>query len=188
MRSMEAFLILFIMMKSLYFLRLIKEIAPLVDIIMIILADIKYFMAIFVIAEFAFICAFYNIGKNQEQIALSEGDLEGVPSYATLSGAFNHVYSSSLGEFDTDSYFGNDMTPILIFLFIGLSFFMCLHMLNMLIAIMGESFSNNNEHKESKAKMSQLAFVVDNWWIEPIEEKEKIIYLIAAFRLDAKKD
>ena len=77
------------------------------------------------------------------------------------------------------------MTPILVFLFIGLSFFMCLHMLNMLIAIMGESFSNNNEHKESKAKMSQLAFVVDNWWIDPIEDKEKIIYLIAAFKLDA---
>lgn len=66
MRVVEAFLVLLIMMKSLYFLRLIKEIAPLVDIIMVILADIKYFMVIFVVAEFAFICAFYNIGKNQE--------------------------------------------------------------------------------------------------------------------------
>ena len=36
--------------------------------------------------------------------------------------------------------------------------------------------------------MSQLAFVVDNWWIDPIKDKEKIIYLIAAFRLDTDKN
>ena len=60
---------------------------------------------------------------------------------------------------------------------------MCIHMLNMLIAIMGEIFSNNNENKESKKKMSQLAFVVENWWIDPIEDKEKIVYLLAAFKI-----
>jgi hypothetical protein len=64
MRIIEAILIVVILAKSLYFLRLVKEIAPLVDIIMTILNDIKYFMAIFIIAEFAFMCAFYSIGKN----------------------------------------------------------------------------------------------------------------------------
>ena len=75
------------------------------------------------------------------------------------------------------------MSPALIIMFIFLSFFMCIHMLNMLIAIMGEIFSNNNENKESKKKMSQLAFVVENWWIDPIEDKEKIVYLLAAFKI-----
>ena len=103
-------------------------------------------------------------------------------------GAINHVYTSSLGEFDTYSYYGHDMQPYCIILFLGLSFFMCLHMLNMLIAIMGESFQNNNLHKESKAKMSQLAFVVDNWWTQPIKQREKIVYLLAAFRLDHNKN
>jgi len=96
-------------------------------------------------------------------------------------GSLDHVYKSALGEFDTDQYYDNEMTPVLIILFVGLSFFMCLHLLNMLIAIMGESFAQNNENKEAKKKMSQLAFVVDNWWIDPIKNKEKIVYLIAAF-------
>ena len=32
--------------------------------------------------------------------------------------------------------------------------------------------------------MQQLQFVVDTWWINPIEDKEKIIYLVAAFSMD----
>ena len=63
------------------------------------------------------------------------------------------------------------MGPILGILFLMLSFFMCIHLLNMLIAMMGESFSHNNEVAESKKKMSQLAFVVDNWFINPIKDK-----------------
>ena len=92
-----------------------------------------------------------------------------VPSYSTLVGAAHHVYVSSLGEFDTVAYFNNPMSPILAFLFICLSFFMCIHLLNMLIAIMGESFSQSKKLAEAETKMSQLAFVVDNWWINPIK-------------------
>lgn len=107
-----------------------------------------------------------------------------IPPYANMLGAITHVYLASLGEFDTDYYFGHDMTGICLIVFLALSFFMCIHMLNMLIAIMGEIFSNNNENKESKKKMSQLAFVVENWWIDPIQDKEKIVYLLAAFKID----
>ena len=60
------------------------------------------------------------------------------------------------------------MTPFLLILFIGLSFFMQILMLNMLIAIMGDTFNKINEIKESKKKISQLAFITDNWWINPI--------------------
>lgn len=89
-----------------------------------------------------------------------------------MLGAVTHVYLASLGEFDTEFYFGHEMTTLCMVVFLGLSFFMCILMLNMLIAIMGEIFSNNNENKESKKKMSQLAFVVENWWIDPIQSKE----------------
>ena len=65
------------------------------------------------------------------------------------------------------------MEPVLIILFLALSFFMCIHMLNMLIAIMGDSFSKNHEIAESKKRMQQLAFVVDNWWIDPISAHDK---------------
>jgi hypothetical protein len=117
-------------------------------------------------------------------VELAGEDEDLYPSYSTFIGAFKHVYLSSMGESDTDQYFGNEMTPFLIFLFLMMSFFMMIHMLNMLIAIMGDSFAKNSENKEAKKKYSQLSFVVENWWINPIRNKEKIVHLIAAFPIE----
>ena len=80
------------------------------------------------------------------------------------------------------------MEPILTILFLLLSFFMCIHLLNMLIAIMGQSFDRNNEICESNRKISQLEFVVNNWWIHPIKDKNKIIYFVAAFNVKDEMD
>lgn len=65
LRVFESILVVAIFFKSLYFLRLIGEIAPLIDIIFTIISDIKYFMAIYLISQLAFVFAFYSIGKNQ---------------------------------------------------------------------------------------------------------------------------
>jgi len=183
MRVFEAFLVIFMFLKSLYYLRLISDIAPLINIIFVIVKDIKYFLVVFIIGLAAFVCAFWMIGKNQVDL---EEDESKHPSYGTFWGAFDHVYSSSLGEFDTEKYYDNPMSIILVTLFLLMSFFMCIHLLNMLIAMMGDSFSQNNEIAESKKKMSQLEFVVDNWFINPIEDKKHIVYILAAFTINEK--
>lgn len=77
------------------------------------------------------------------------GDLEEKPRYSTYIGALVYVYESSLGGYDTESYLDNPMEPILLILFFLQTFIMTVHLLNMLIAIMGESFSNNKENKEA---------------------------------------
>ena len=64
-RVIEAILSVMLWFKSLYYLSLVGEIAPLVDIIFVIFSEIKYFMVIFIIGLFAFINAFYIIGRNQ---------------------------------------------------------------------------------------------------------------------------
>ena len=107
-------------------------------------------------------------------------NLDEIPPYTTWTGAFDHVYTSSLGELSTDTYYNDSMQPVLVILFIFMSFFMTIHMLNMLIAMMGESFGKNNEEGEAKKKMSQLEFVVNNWYIDPIENKDRYVYIIAA--------
>jgi len=75
------------------------------------------------------------------------------------------------------------MSPILNVLFFFLSLFMCIHLLNMLIAVMGQSFDENALIADSNRKISQLEFVVNNWWINPIKDKNKIIYFVAAFNV-----
>lgn len=64
-RILEAALCFLLLMKSLYFMQLIDEIAPYVNIIFVILNDISYFMMIFIIFILAFSTVFYLLGRNQ---------------------------------------------------------------------------------------------------------------------------
>jgi hypothetical protein len=65
MRVLETLSILFMAMKSLYYLQLISKISPLVDSIFIILREIKYFLLIYSISMVAFMQAYYIFGRNQ---------------------------------------------------------------------------------------------------------------------------
>jgi hypothetical protein len=51
----------------------------------------------------------------------------------------------------------------------------------MLIAIMGETFAQNNEIKKKSQVRNHLRFVLDNSWMDPIEDKDKITYLITSY-------
>ena len=64
LRKYEALLMIMMTYKTLYFLRLVGEIAPLIDIIFSIVRDIRWFVMIFLISEFSFMCSFYSLGKN----------------------------------------------------------------------------------------------------------------------------
>jgi hypothetical protein len=64
-RLIEAVLILMQWFKSLYYMRLVTEIAPLVESIFVIMNDMVYFLLIFLIGIVAFSEAFFIIGKNQ---------------------------------------------------------------------------------------------------------------------------
>jgi len=173
LRCVESALTLVIWFRSIYFLRLIEQLSPFVDMIVIIINDIKFFMVIFLIMILAFVESFMLIGRNLSELGI-ESD------FANIYDSMEHVYKASLGEFNTDSYQDNEMSTILFTLFLGLSFFMQILLLNMLIAIMSDTFNRINEIRESKKKQSQLLFITDNWWINPIKEKEKIVYIIAA--------
>ena len=76
------------------------------------------------------------------------------PSYATIVGAAQHVFDSALGNTDTDGYQNNPMSIILCLMYLILVIGMTIHLLNMLIAIMGQSFDRNNEVAESNRKIS----------------------------------
>ena len=55
-------------------------------------------------------------------------------------------------------------------------------MLNMLIAIMGETFANNSEAADQNRMREHLLFIMDNWGIDPLgDKKDEINYLVTAF-------
>ena len=110
-------------------------------------------------------------------------DRQSPPQYSSIYGSMRHVYLASLGEMYLDDYLGSEMSLILGLLFTTLSFLMTITLLNMLVAIMGQSFDRNNLVAESNKKMSQLEFCVNNWFIKPIKNEKDIVYFVAAFEI-----
>lgn len=187
LRVVEAFIAILIWNKSLYFMSLVNEIAPLVTIIFKVFYDILNFMLVLAIVILAFANSFYLIGKNQAQF----DDIENVsdyPLYFKIEGALQYVYLISLGETGEgdDNYIkGNNPSSqiILWVLFVLLTFTVCIHLLNMLIAIMGETFTENNEVAEQNRIREHLRFVMDHWYKNPPEIKNKdgsANYLVSA--------
>ena len=126
---------------------------------------------------FAFANSFYLIGRNQLEFEGHEAE------YADFGGAMKYIYLTALGEFGIEDYEGKGegkYRGILWFLFILATFMLLVHLLNMLIAIMGETFSEMTANEEVQKAKSHLSFVMDNWWIDPIKGKNKIRYIIAA--------
>ena len=118
-------------------------------------------------------------GDNQEY----DPDSIELPSYESWAGALKNIYLLGLGDFNTDDYeMGDGSSSFILWLFfIVSSFILLIHLLNMLIAIMGETFGQNNEIKKKTQIRNHLRFVLDNSWMEPIDDKEKITYLITSY-------
>jgi hypothetical protein len=68
MRWLETMLCLCMWFKALYYLGLVEEISPLIDIIFVIVKDIRYFIVVYIIALTAFIMSFWIMGKNQQDL------------------------------------------------------------------------------------------------------------------------
>ena len=84
-----------------------------------------------------------------------------------------------LGEFNTDKF--NDSTdPLLLWiLFVACSLFTTIMLLNMLIAIMGESFNRVNEQSKSQRVREHLQLIVENIYLkDPKKLMGKVKYLI----------
>ena len=74
----------------------------------------------------------------------------------------------------------------LLFTYFFACYFLIIHMLNMLVAIMGEAFSENREQAEILQQRERLRFIIDKWFF-----KEAILYKSIwefAFDLFFKKD
>jgi hypothetical protein len=126
MRVIESFGIMFMWFKSLYYLQLIPRIAPLIDIIFVILRDMKHFLLIFLISTISFIQTYYILGRNQMEIdkhhPVTAWNDRAKPPYASFLGSLDHVIQSSLGAFDSSHYFGNAMTKYIYPLFLLMIF------------------------------------------------------------------
>ena len=133
---------------------------------------------------FACANAFWLLGRNQVQFDRIKEDEE--PLYTTVGGALKYIYMLCLGEVG-DTPFEIGETPhnkrSLWIVYIVTTLTLLVHMMNMLIAIMSETFAKNREFSDQIRLKSQLRFVIDNWSLKDDafgKGMGKINYLVAA--------
>ena len=102
------------------------------------------------------------------------------------------MWDTSLGGGGTDSFDLGDasQSKFLYSLNIAAQFIMLIHLLNMLIAIMGDTFGQRNEVAEQIKIKDHLAFVIDNWYLKDFSlgNIKEIKYIITAFSLEADEE
>jgi hypothetical protein len=112
--------------------------------------------------------------------------------YTSLSSSFIYMWDTCLGEIMTDTFdLGlGSQKPYLFLLNIFAQFILLIHMLNMLIAIMGNTFSQRNEVADQIKMKDHLGFVIDNWYLMSyaLGDTKQIKYIITAFHANEEED
>ena len=109
--------------------------------------------------------------------------------YKTIASACWYTYDLILGGVDRNGYSvgaKSSQSTALHTLYAISTFFMLIHLANMLIAIMGETFSNRREVADQIRIKDHLNFVMDNWHMANMsfEDIDKVKYVITAFNID----
>lgn len=186
-RILSSIAIFFFLTKLTYYMKLVDEIAPFVEIIIRIVVDIYYFLIVVVVSLIFFGASFFLIGQNQVDVDGASPD--DIPYY-TLNGSIWYMYLVLLGAGDVGSFSaaGKDkegtQEGILKGLYILSTFMLLIHLLNMLIAMMGESFGEFNSIKAQIKVRDHLSFVMDNWYLNDLSIGKDIKfmkYIVTAF-------
>jgi len=159
------------------------------------LVDIIPFLIIMTTVIFVFAFSFFIIAQNQFGFDLNESQQKKANEesdflpYHTVSGSIWFMLAIFLGQPEsTDSFNRGEstMSEYLYFIYFVSSCVIVIVMLNMLIAIMGDTFSNRKEFGRQITVKDHLGYVIDNWYLisNSFENKKKIKYLITAFSSD----
>jgi len=157
--------------KVFYWMRLFKATAHFITLIFTTIYDVRVFTLMLCIIIIAFANFFFVVNLNTNQgVATTTTSHDGyyyVPDY-TLPKPLNALmstYMMSLGEFDYGGYgIGPDIYIVWIFFVLG-TFLMLVVFMNMLIAIMSDTFSTVLAIKDENALKEQANLIDDFIWL-----------------------
>ena len=153
--------------KLFYWMRLFKPFSAFIRMITEIIKDIQVFLVMLIIAlsAFANIIFLLNINRIEEN---------GDPLYENLIGfapldAMIHAYLMGLGDFNKDTYSSGNARVVWI-MFILATIIVSLIFMNLLIAIMGESFSRITAIMQQSTLKELCSIMEDHIWLQKIDE------------------
>jgi len=164
MRSVGAVACFLLWIKVFYWMRLFAPTAHFITLIFQTIADVKIFTLMLVIILFAFANFFYIIDQNAV-LAISRGEIE-APYVDTFFGntymdSVLSMYLLGMGEFGLDAYKEGPNSKMALTFFILGTFLVLVVFMNMLIAIMGDTFGNVQAKSEENSLREQVAMIND---------------------------
>mmetsp|Transcript_20406 Transcript_20406/g.20128 ORF Transcript_20406/g.20128 Transcript_20406/m.20128 type:complete len:318 (+) Transcript_20406:1341-2294(+) len=146
----SAMAVLILYFKLFYFLRIFSSTAYLVRMIIEILKDMKFFVTVLMLATIAFGNAFYILGRNSPDGENLAGD--------NFIDALIFSYKMGLGDFLTDDFGTRDEEILWIFFLVN-TLIVLIVLLNLIIAIMGDTFDRVQETQE-KSMLKELTDMI----------------------------
>jgi len=172
--------------KMLYFMRIFESTAYLVRMLQMVIWDIKIFLLILALVYFAFGEAFLRIS---EASSLNNPDAGFILNYAD---AWRYSFTISLAAGDTSNYFLCDQPTTLWILFSLCLIITNIVMLNMLIALIGETFHDVTDMRVQAFYQERASMISDNQYLIPLRRKKEMEdehnYIITAIETAVEED
>jgi hypothetical protein len=159
--------------KLFYWMRLFKPFSAFIRMITEIIKDIQVFLVMLIIALGAFANIIFVLNINRKDSACTDDPSCG-PIYDSVVGfapidALIHAYLTGLGDFNKDNY-SSENSAVVWVMFILATIIVQLIFLNLLIAIMGESFSRITAIMQQSTLKELCAIMEDHIWLQKIDE------------------
>jgi len=161
-------------MKALYFLRVFPWSAFLVRMIIECIKDVRVFGAIFLFSILAFANSFYILGRQlfpEAAVTKASRLLADVkclpvdapsPMFSSYYEAVMYTYKTSMGDWDTDSFGSNNNSAAFLWVFwIGTTTIALIVLLNLLIAIVSETFGEIMATAEENSFQEKATIIRD---------------------------
>ena len=165
--------------KLFYWMRLFKPFSAFIRMITEIIKDIRVFLVMLVISLAAFANIIFVLNLNREDATQADPIYEGYTGFQPAD-AMIHAYLTGLGDFGRDTYSEEDANVVWI-MFILATIIVQLIFMNLLIAIMGESFARITAIMQQSTYKEVCSIMQDHIWLlktsELFENKRHILWL-----------
>jgi membrane-associated HD superfamily phosphohydrolase len=162
MIPLYAWAVLIMWLKLFYFGRIFLSTAAMIRMVLEITYDMKFFLLVLIISIAAFGNCFMIIARNYDKENMFTGN--------NYFRSFIYAYNQALGNFDTESYENTDKYYLYLIWFLNTMVTLILF-LNLLIAIMGDTFDRVQETTENNMLKELANIMVEN---EQLLDRKKV--------------
>lgn len=181
-RTIYSFSVIIMWIRFLYFFRIFRTTGYYIRMLVQVVMDIRHFIFVFVLVILAFAHAWFVLLKNN---APDDSD----KMFGNVSLAIAYVYKIALGDFDTD-IFGKYYTEISWLFFVLATFLLQIVLINLLISIVADTFSNIKSNYNVIMYKDMLHMIIENRFLAvgPLTQALNHKYLLMALPISTSNE